>query len=130
MAARRWLLAGLATLVVAIGALGGTAAATRIVTIPSGIKLSVYGYRGRITSPNQGCLSERKVVLKQKGHGVLGRTKSKLSGSWEISPEKLKFKGQPPYELYAEVKPSSEGAAGTIYRCKGATSKTVEIAGG
>ncbi len=113
-----------------LAGLAGSALATRIVTIPSAIKLSVYGDRGAVTSPNHGCVSERTVVLKQKGHGVLGRTKSKASGSWEIPPEELKFKGQLPYKLYAEVKPSSEGAAGTIYRCRGARSKIVEISGG
>jgi hypothetical protein len=32
--------------------------------------------------------------------------------------------------VYAEVKPMTQATAGPIYRCLGAASKTVEIAGG
>jgi hypothetical protein len=35
-----------------------------------------------------------------------------------------------PAKVFAEVKPVSQGTAGTIYKCLGAVSKTVEIAGG
>ena len=123
-------IAALAAAAVAVAALAGVAAATRTVTIPSTIKISAYAYKGRVTSSNKACASERTVVLKQKGHGVLGRTESKASGSWEVPPEELHFKGPLPYKVYAEVKTRSEGTAGTIYKCLGATSKTVEIAGG
>jgi len=33
-------------------------------------------------------------------------------------------------KVFAEVKPVTQGTAGTIYKCLGAVSKTVEIAGG
>ena len=107
----------------------GSPPATQTVTIPSALKISPYAYKGRVTSTKKACVSERTVVLKQKGHGVLGRTESKVSGSWEVSPEELHFKGPLPYKVYAEVKARSEGTAGTIYRCTGATSKTITIAG-
>jgi len=35
-----------------------------------------------------------------------------------------------PAMVYAEVKPITQATAGPIYRCLGAASKTVEIAGG
>jgi hypothetical protein len=74
--------------------------------------------------------AERTVVLKQKGHGVLGRDKSEDNGSWEVSPEDLHFKGPLPYNIYAEAKPLTQATAGPIYKCLAATSKTIEIAGG
>jgi hypothetical protein len=106
------------------------AAATRTVNIPSGLKISVYAYTGKVTASNPACVGERAVVLKQKGHGVLGRTKSTATGKWEVPPESLHYKGPLPYKIYAELKPRSEGTAGTIYKCSGATSKTVTISGG
>jgi hypothetical protein len=123
-------LGALAICAVAIAALAGSAAATRTVKIPSSVKVGAYFYKGRVDSPNKACTSERRVVLKEKGYGVLGRTTSKASGSWEVPPEGFKLKGPLPHEVYAEVKARSEGTAGTIYKCLGATSKTVEISGG
>jgi hypothetical protein len=35
-----------------------------------------------------------------------------------------------PFKIYAEVKPLTQGTAGTIYKCLGATSKTRTISGG
>ena len=67
------------------------------VNVPTTLKISAYGYKGKVTAANSNCVAERSVVLKQKGHGVLGRTKSEDSGSWEVSPEDLRFKGQLPY---------------------------------
>jgi hypothetical protein len=106
------------------------AGATKTVSISSTLQISAYGYFGKVKSPNSGCVEDRSVVLKQKGHGVLGRTKSTDTGKWEVSPESIHYKGQLPYKIYAEVKPLSQGTAGTIYKCLGATSKTIEIAGG
>lgn len=100
------------------------------VKVPTTLKISAYGYKGKVTSGNSNCVAERTVVLKQKGHGVLGRTKSADTGSWEVSPEDLRFKGPLPYKLYAEVKPLTQATAGPIYKCLAATSKTIEIAGG
>jgi hypothetical protein len=62
------------------------------------------------------------VVLKQQGHGVLGRDTSDEEGRWNVGPEGLQFKGQLPYKLYAEVKATS--------KCAAATSKTITINGG
>jgi hypothetical protein len=107
------------------------AVATRTVNIPSTLKInSAAFYKGKVNSPNSGCVEERTVVLEQKGHGALGRTKSTKTGAWEVNPEGLAFKGQLPYEIYAKVKPLSQGTAGTIYKCGAATSKTITINGG
>jgi hypothetical protein len=125
--------AGLTTLAAAtaIAALAAVpAGATRTVSIPSSLQISAYGYFGKVKSPNSGCIEDRTVVLKQKGHGVLGRDKSDEQGSWKVGPEGLHFKGQLPFKIFAEVKPLSQGTAGTVYNCLGATSKTVTINGG
>jgi hypothetical protein len=127
-AAALFALAAIATALVAIPA--GAAGTGQTVNVRSTLTLSVYGYKGKVKATNSNCVAERSVVLKQKGHGVLGRTKSTATGSWEVNPEKLHYKGQLPYKIYAEVKPLTQATAGPIYKCLAATSKTVEIAGG
>jgi hypothetical protein len=101
-----------------------------LVTLKTTISISPYGYLGKVKSSNENCVEERRVVLKQKGHGLLGKTTTKDTGKWEIPPEELHYKGPLPYELYAEVKPITQGTAGTVYKCLGAKSRTIEIAGG
>jgi hypothetical protein len=118
----------LATALSAIPA--GAAGPGQAVDVRSTLTISAYGYKGKVKAANDNCVAERSVVLKQKGHGVLGRTKSTDSGSWEVSPEKLHFEGPLPYKIYAEVKPLTQAAAGPVYKCLAATSKTIEIAGG
>lgn len=99
----------------------GLAAVPALAKTSSTLTISVYGYKGKLSSAKD-CVAERTVVLKQKGQGVLGRTKSTETGKWEIPPEELRFKGPLPYKVYAEAKPTS--------KCDAATSKTIEIAGG
>lgn len=125
--------AGVAAMAMAIAiAAPATASAGvgQVVKIPSTLQISPYAYFGKVKASNPGCVEQRTVVLKQKGYGVLGRATSNEKGKWEVNPEGLKYKGSLPYKLYAEVKPLSQGAAGTIYKCLAATSKTIEIAGG
>jgi hypothetical protein len=124
-------LAVLAMAIVALVAIpAGAAGPGQTVKVHSTLTIAVYGYKGKVKAANSNCVAERSVVLKQKGHGVLGRTKSTATGSWEVSPEKLHFKGALPYKIYAEVKPLTQATAGPIYKCEAAISKTVEIAGG
>ncbi len=124
-------LAAMALCVVALVAIPAAAAGPgQTVNVHSTLTISVYGYKGKVKAANSNCVAERSVVLKQKGHGVLGRTKSTATGSWEVNPEKLHYKGQLPYKIYAEVKPLTQATAGPIYKCLAATSKTIEIAGG
>jgi hypothetical protein len=123
--------AALIASVVALVALpAGAAGPGQTVNVPTTLKISAYGYKGKVVSGNSNCVAERSVVLKQKGHGVLGRDKSEDNGSWEVSPEDLHFKGPLPYKIYAEVKPLTQATAGPIYKCLSATSKTIAINGG
>lgn len=123
-------LAALAGAVAVVAIPAAAAGPGQTVKVPTTLKISAYGYKGKVTSGNSNCVAERTVVLKQKGYGVLGRDKSEDNGSWEVSPEDLRFKGPLPYKLYAEVKPLTQATAGPIYKCLAATSKTIEIAGG
>lgn len=105
------------------------AGATRVVKIHSTLTISAYAYNGKVKG-NANCTEGRTIVLKEKGHGKIGATKSGKEGRWEVNPETIKYKGQLPYRIYAEAKQLDQGTAGTIYRCLAATSRTIKIAGG
>jgi hypothetical protein len=110
---------------VAVGAVAAAAFAVPTASVavtPTTLQISAYGYFGKVKSPSKACTADRQVVLKQQGHGVLGRDDSDEEGRWKIDPEDIHYKGPLPYRIYAEVKASG--------KCAGATSKTIEIAGG
>jgi hypothetical protein len=100
------------------------------VAIKSTITLGAAGYQGKVKAANDNCVEERTVVLKQKGNGVLSRVETKPNGNWKADLEELNENIEIPAKVFAEVKPVTQGTAGTIYKCLGAVSKTVEIAGG
>jgi hypothetical protein len=100
------------------------------VKIKSTITLGAAGYQGKVKAANANCVEERAVVLKQKGNGVLSRVETKPNGNWKADLEELNQNIKIPAMVFAEVKPVTQGTAGTIYKCLGAVSKTVEIAGG
>jgi hypothetical protein len=100
------------------------------VKVKSTITIGAAGYQGKVKSANSNCIGERIVVLKQKGNGILSRVESKANGNWKADLEELNENIKIPAMVYAEVKPMTQATAGPIYRCLGAVSKTVEIAGG
>lgn len=100
------------------------------VKVKSTVTLGASGYQGKVKAANSNCVGERVVVLKQKGNGVLSRVESKANGNWKADLEDLNENIRIPANVYAEVKPSTQATAGPIYKCLGAVSKTVEIAGG
>jgi hypothetical protein len=100
------------------------------VKVKSTITIGAAGYQGKVKASNSNCVGERTVVLKQKGNGVLSRTTSKPNGNWKADLEELNENIKIPAKVFAEVKPSTQATAGPIYKCLGAVSKTVEIAGG
>ena len=124
-------LAAVAAAVLALGATAVTAAGPgETVKVKSTITLGASGYQGKVKAANSNCVGERVVVLKQKGNGVLSRVESKANGNWKADLEELNENLKIPAEVYAEVKPITQATAGPIYKCLGAVSKTVEIAGG
>jgi hypothetical protein len=124
----------LAAAVAAVFALGASAVIAagpgETVKVKSTVTLGASGYQGKVKSGNSNCVGERTVVLKQKGNGVLSRSVSKPNGNWRADLEALNENIKIPAKVYAEVKPSTQATAGPIYKCLGAVSKTVEIAGG
>ncbi|HEX5990735.1 MAG TPA: hypothetical protein VFY75_11065 [Solirubrobacterales bacterium] len=100
------------------------------VKVKSTITLGASGYQGKVKAANPNCVGERTVVLKQKGNGVLSRSKSKPNGNWKADLDALNENIEIPAMVYAEVKPSTQATAGPIYKCLAAVSKTVEIGGG
>jgi hypothetical protein len=127
-------LAAVATVAVAVLALGVAAVTAagpgETVKVKSEVTLGASGYQGKVKAKNSNCVGERVVVLKQKGNGVLSRVVSKGNGNWKADLEDLNENIRIPARVFAEVKPSTQATAGPIYKCLGAVSKTVEIAGG
>jgi hypothetical protein len=100
------------------------------VKVKSTITIGAAGYQGKVSSASSNCIGQRIVVLKQKGNGVLSRVESKDNGSWRADLDELNANLELPAMVYAEAKPITQATAGPIYRCLGAVSRTVEIAGG
>lgn len=123
--------AATAVAALALGVSAVTAAGPgETVKVKSTITIGASGYQGKVKAANSNCVGERVVVLKQKGNGVLSRVESKPNGNWKADLEDLNENIRIPAMVFAEVKPITQATAGPIYRCLGAVSKTVEIAGG
>jgi hypothetical protein len=124
--------AGLFAAAVATAALAVPVAASadhpgQTVELKSTITMSAFGNAGKVSSSNANCVEERQVVVKEVGKGKIGAATTNANGGWKAEP---KYKGNVPFKIYAEVKPVSQGTAGTIYKCLGATSKVRTINGG
>jgi hypothetical protein len=102
----------------------------QVVKVKTTLTISAYGYKGFVKSANSNCTAERKVVLKQKGVGVISHATSEAGGRWEANLDELNEKIKIPAKVFAVVKPITQATAGPIYRCLEATSKTAEINGG
>ncbi|MFN8215773.1 MAG: hypothetical protein U0R71_04170 [Solirubrobacterales bacterium] len=123
--------AAVAVLALAVPALSSAGAGPgEVVKVKSEVTIGNVGYQGKVTAKNANCVGERTVVLKQKGHGVLSRVKSKPNGNWKADLEELNANIKIPAKVFAEVKPMTQATAGPIYKCLAATSRTVTISGG
>lgn len=114
-------------LAVPVAPVGAAGQPGQTVEIKSTITVNPYGSAGKVSASNANCTEERKVVVKQVGIGKIGAIETSSTGSWRVEP---KYKGQLPFKVYAEVKPVTQGTAGTIYKCLGARSRVVTILGG
>ncbi len=124
--------AGLLSAAIATAALAAPIAASadhpgQTVELKSTISINPFASAGKVSSSNANCVEERQVVVKEKGKGKIGSATTNANGGWKAEP---KYKGSVPLKVYAEVKPETQGTAGTIYKCLGATSMTRVIAGG
>jgi hypothetical protein len=119
----------LLALVAALGT--GSALASRTVTIGSAISIGSAGLRfhGKVSSPNSACAEDRKVVLYKAVQGgpdeAFGHAKTDRNGRWSIQVSG--FAGVSLTPFYAKAPRRSEGAAGTIYVCSAARSKTIKL---
>lgn len=124
--------AGAAVAAVAVGATMAPVIATagqpgQTVELKSTITINPYGSAGKVSSSNANCVEDRQIVVKEKGYGKIGSTTTSSTGSWKAEPD---YKGNVPIKVWAEVKPVTQGTAGTIYKCLGASSKIRTINGG
>jgi hypothetical protein len=97
------------------------------IELKSTITINPYGNAGKVSSSNANCVEERQVVIKEKGYGKIGAATTSATGGWKAEPT---YKGNVPLKVWAEVKPVTQGTAGTIYKCLGATSPVRTINGG
>jgi hypothetical protein len=112
----------------AAGLLGvANADASHVVKIASHISIRSHDltFSGRVTSPNHACVEMRKVTLFRTNGDVLGHTHTNSHGHWKITASGSA--GISLGHFYAKVKRESQGAAGTIYVCKGAKSRTIPL---
>jgi glutamate synthase domain-containing protein 3 len=113
----------------ALGLLSVLAAAdaTRTVRIPSHITIHSHGltFNGRVKSPNAGCKPGRRVTLHRTNGNILGHATTNSAGKWTITASGSA--GISLGRFYATVKRRAEGAAGTIYVCKAARSRTIPL---
>ncbi len=97
------------------------------VELKSTITIDPFATAGKVSSSNANCVESRQIVIKEKGFGKIGSTTTSSTGSWKAEP---RYKGKLPIKVWAEVKPVTQGTAGTIYKCLGASSKIRTINGG
>jgi hypothetical protein len=104
----------------------GSAYATRTVKLASHISIKSHHnttFTGRVTSRNPGCEDARRVTLYTTSKLKLGTAKTNRHGYWKIKASG--FAGISLHHFFAKVAKFSNGAAGTIYVCKAANSKTI-----
>ena len=105
----------------------GSAYASRTVKVASHISIKSHHnttFTGRVTS-HPGCQDSRKVTLYTTTKLKLGTVKTNKNGYWKIKASG--FAGISLHHFFAKVARSSNGAAGTIFVCKAATSKTIRF---
>lgn len=114
--------------VVVVAVVGvASADASHVVRIASHISIRSHNltFSGRVTSLNHACVPHRRVTLYRTNGDVLGHTHTNSHGHWRITASGSA--GISLGHFYAKVKRTSQGAAGTIYVCKGARSRTIPI---
>jgi hypothetical protein len=117
-----------ATGLVAVAFIGVTSAdASHVVKIASHISIhsSNLTFSGKVTSSNHACVVKRRVTLYRTNGDVLGHTHTGARGHWKITASGSA--GISSGHFYAKVKRTSQGAAGTIYVCKAAKSRTIPV---
>ena len=139
--------AGLATVVAAAAMAMAVVSASanepgETVTLKSTITINPYGYNaGKVTAVErelrrgaqgrpqaEGGTGQDRAATTDVHQGFAG-TLTAPSGAATTRAEASSGQ-RSRFKVYAEVKPVTQGTAGTIYKCLGATSKTITINGG
>jgi hypothetical protein len=121
----RTVAATIAVMGVVLAACIGSAYATRTVRVASHISIKSHHnttFTGRVRS-HPGCEDSRKVTLWTTTKLKLGTAKTTKFGYWKIKASG--FAGISLHHFFAKVARFANGAAGTIYVCRAATSKTI-----
>ena len=126
-------LAAAVVAVLALGAIGGHR--RRAPARPSKVESTVTLGATRLPGQGQGRELElrRRTDRRPQAEGQSASSAASMSkpnGNWRADLEELNENIKIPAKVFAEVKPSTQATAGPIYKCLGAVSKTVEIAGG
>lgn len=122
-----------ALLVLLFAALVAPANGSRVVRIGSRVSIGSVELRfsGRVTSANDGCAERRPVVLFKVVHGgpdeAMERTTTDTQGEWSVRVSG--FAGVSLASFYAKARRTSDGAAGTIYVCTAARSRSIRPGG-
>jgi hypothetical protein len=102
---------------------------THVVKINSRVSIAEHNltFHGKVRSPNAGCLAHRRVKLKRHisagNDQTMGADTTDVHGRWSIHVSG--FAGITLNHFYAHLKRRSEGAAGTIFVCRGDRSRTI-----
>ena len=126
---RRLLLTVFVTALAAAALIAIPAFGTRIVKINSKVTIASHNlvFHGKVKSGNAGCRGQRVVKLKRVFGGgpaqTVGSDTTDAHGRWRIVPQGSA--GISMAHFYAHVRRSSEGTAGTIYVCRGDSSRVV-----
>jgi hypothetical protein len=118
--------ATVAVMGIALVACFSSASATRTVTRASRISIKSHHnttFTGRVTSRDPGCEDARRVTLYTTAKLKLGTAKTTKHGYWRIKASG--FAGISLHHFFARVAKFSNGAAGTIYVCRAATSRAI-----
>lgn len=97
------------------------------VRVNSNLWMANVAYQGRVRAGDANCASEREVLIKANGYGVVMTTTADADGFWKVDESKLYTSVEIPATFYAVAPATYEGTAGPIYQCEKAVSRKVTI---
>jgi hypothetical protein len=99
--------------------------ASHVVRIASHLSIRRHDltFSGKVTSRNSWCPDQRLVTLYRTVGYPLGSIRTNVHGQWKIKVPASAITTRA--RVYAKVGRSSQGAAGTIYVCRAARSRTI-----
>jgi|GEM_PF-807380 len=99
----------------------------QIVRVVSNLWIADVGYQGRIRAEDDVCVSDRRILVKADGLGVIVETTTDANGFWKVDAVALYDGAGLPSKFYAVAPQVFEGTAGPIFRCLKSKSRTVAV---